>query len=111
MNNWPENSYGTRRVYETDDYVTYGGGPEGGYVYLYREREPSWYYWKRGLFGKPTYMKLNTWQIVSKICDEGRELIARVPNSSEYEPMDGEVIINAADDKTQRIAETRLTFN
>jgi hypothetical protein len=39
--------YGNNRTYETDHYLTYGGGPEGGYVYVSRERDPGWYSWNR----------------------------------------------------------------
>ena len=44
-----ETLYGKCRTYETDHYITYGGGPPqaGWYVYFYRERETGWYYWHR----------------------------------------------------------------
>ena len=41
-------------------YITHGGGPEGGYVYFYREREAGWYKWERDWLRPPTYTKLET---------------------------------------------------
>ena len=35
------------------------GGPEGGYVYFYREREPGWYSWRRDWGTEPTYTKID----------------------------------------------------
>ena len=32
-----ETVYGSTRIYQTNHTITYGGGPEGGYVYFYRE--------------------------------------------------------------------------
>ncbi len=36
------NFYGSVNIYKTEHVVTYGGGPEGGYVYFYKERDPGW---------------------------------------------------------------------
>ena len=38
--------YGTTVIWRTKHTITYGGGPEGGYVYFYRERERGWYKWE-----------------------------------------------------------------
>ena len=96
-----ETLYGKVRIYETDHYITYGGGPEGGYVYFYRERAPGWYYWDRGWFEKPTYAKIDTGQIVFNIDEHGSAFIARVSNNWEYEPDEDEVIILADDAEMQ----------
>ena len=90
---WWETLYGKCRIYETDHYITYGGGPEGVYVYFHREREPGWYYWHRGWFGKPTYTKIETCQVVFRIYEDGCEFIAVVPDGWEYEQDEDEVII------------------
>ena len=34
-------------IYKKKHLQTYSGGPEGGYVYFYRERRPVWYRWNR----------------------------------------------------------------
>ena len=50
-----ETLYGSIRIYQTKHYITYGGGPEGGYVYFYKEREAGWYKWHCDWGQKPTY--------------------------------------------------------
>ena len=52
--------YGTVQIYETKHYCTSGGGPEGGLVYFYREREAGWYRWSRNWGTPPAYEKLAT---------------------------------------------------
>ena len=47
--------YGSRVVWRTKRFITYGGGPEGGYVYLFREHEPGWYRWRRTWGSRPSY--------------------------------------------------------
>ncbi len=42
-----ETVYGSCTIYRTKHYITYGGGPEGGFVYLFREHEAGWYRWHR----------------------------------------------------------------
>ena len=98
---WWETLYGKVRIYETDHYITYGGGPEGGYVYFYREREPGWYSWDRGWFEKPTYTKIETGQVVFRIDEDGCEILAVVPDGWEYEQDEDEVIIIADDEEMQ----------
>ncbi len=46
---WWETLYEKVRIYETDHYITYRDGPEGGCVYFYHEREPGWYSWDKGM--------------------------------------------------------------
>ena len=52
--------YGTVQIYQTKHYVTHSGGPEGGLVYFYREREAGWYRWSRNWGTPPAYTKLET---------------------------------------------------
>ena len=42
-----EQVYGSITIYRTNHLITYGGGPEGGLCYLFREHEPGWYRWER----------------------------------------------------------------
>ena len=80
--------------------ITYGGGPEGGYVYFYREREPGWYSWHRDWFQKPTYIKLEG-IAVFRINDDGNEFIAIVPNGIEIEEEEDETLIVGDHDEMQ----------
>ena len=96
-----DNLYGKCRIYRTDHYITYGGGPEGGYVYFYREREPGWYSWNRGWLEKPTYTKIEG-VVVFRIDEDGSEFIAVVPNGRwEYEADEDETIIIGDHDEMQ----------
>ncbi len=52
-----ETVYGSAKIYKSKHLVTYGGGPEGGYVYFYKERDPGWYRWHRTWFQPPTYTR------------------------------------------------------
>ena len=88
-----ETLYGKTRIYHTDHYITYGGGPEGGYVYFYREREAGWYTWCREWFEQPEYRKIETGLVVFRIDEDGCETIAWVPDDWEYEQEEDEVII------------------
>ena len=95
-----ETLYGKCRIHRTDHYITYGGGPEGGYVYFYREREPGWYSWHRDWLQIPTYIKLEG-IIVFRINDDGNEFIAPVPNGIEIEEDEDETIIVGDHDEMQ----------
>ena len=78
---------GTTTIYETQHIVTYGGGPEGGFVFFFREREPGWYSWERDWFQEPTYKKLNG-ILVQKFTEDGAEHVAVVPRDYETEDED-----------------------
>ncbi len=94
--------YGKNRIYETDHYLTYGGGPEGGYVYFFRERDPGWYSWNREWFQQPTYTKLDDGRlVVFRNPEEGSEFIAVVPDGFEYEVQEYEVMIVGDDAEMQ----------
>ena len=67
-------------------FLTYGGGPEGGYVYFYKEREPGWYAWTRDWGTPPTYTKLDG-VLVQKF-EDYVEYVSVVPY--DFEPTDEE---------------------
>ncbi len=91
-----ENLYGKCR---TDHYITYGGGPEGGYVYFYRERETGLYYWHKEWLEKSVYTKIEDGIIVFRNDEDGCEFVAVVPDMWEYEQGDDEVIIVGDDEE------------
>ena len=88
-----ETLYGKTRIYETDHYITYGGGPEGGYVYFYRERQAGWYQWHRDWNSKPEYRRIETGIVAFRIEEDGCESIAVVPEIWDYEEEENESII------------------
>ncbi len=65
-----ETVYGTVNIYKTNHLVTYGGGPEGGYVYFRKERDPGWHRWHRTWLQPPTYAKILTGQVATKFEEE-----------------------------------------
>ena len=79
--------YGTTTIYETQHIVTYGGGPEGGFVFFFREREPGWYSWERDWFQEPTYKKLDG-ILVQKFTEDGAEYVAVAPRGYATEDED-----------------------
>ncbi len=78
-----ETVYGTVNNYKSKHLVTYGGGPEGGYVYFYKERDPGWYRWHRTWFQPPVYTKMLTGQVATKIGEDGGEYIGVLPDNWE----------------------------
>ena len=96
-----ETLYGKCRIYQTDHYITYGGGPEGGYVYFYREREAGWYHWHRDWNGKPEYTQIEDGIVVFRIDEDGCECVAIVPHMWEYEQDEDNVIIIGDDEEMQ----------
>ena len=58
-----ETLYGCTEIYETQHYLTYGGSPEGGYVFVYREWEQGWYRWSRTWGEGPTYERITSGQV------------------------------------------------
>ena len=84
-----ETVYGSTTIYRTKHFITYGGGPEGGYVYFFRERAPGWYSWHRDWFKEAEYTKLEG-QVLAIWWDDGVERIGVVP--LDYEPDEDEDI-------------------
>jgi hypothetical protein len=89
--------YGATEIYKTKHIITYGGGPEGGYVYFYRERVAGWYEWHRDWMQPPAYTKVDG-QIAIFWAD-GVERIGVVP--WDYEPEEDEDITIMTDDIMQ----------
>ena len=97
-----ETLYGKCRIYQTDHFITYGGGPEGGYVYFYREREAGWYSWHRDWHTGTTYIKLDDRRVVVfRIDEDGCEFVAAVSHMWEYDQDDDEIIIIGDDVEMQ----------
>jgi len=84
-----ETVYGSTTIYRTKHIITYGGGPEGGYVYFFRERAPGWYSWHRDWFKEAVYTKLDG-QVLAIWWDDGVERVGVVP--LDYEPDEDEDI-------------------
>ena len=104
-----ETLYGSTRIYQTKHYITYGGGPEGGYVYFYRERKAGWYKWNCNWGEKPTYEKLQTGVVAMIIDSDGSERIGVLPdNWEELYEFDDELTVIVGDDYTMQ---TRDTWN
>ena len=51
---WEEKA-GYTMICKTRHVQTYSGGPEGGWVYFYKERRPGWYWWNRSWGREPCY--------------------------------------------------------
>jgi len=98
-----ETVYGSAEIYQTKHIVTYGGGPEGGYVYFYKEREPGWYTWHRDWFTPPTYKKILTGQVAQLFTEDGVEKIGILP--ANWEELDlleeGEDLVVLSDEVMQ----------
>ncbi len=78
-----ETVYGSFSIYKTKHIITYGGGPEGGYVYFWRERDPVWCRWHRSWNQAPTETKVSTGQVATKFGEDGVEYIGVLPDSWE----------------------------
>jgi hypothetical protein len=104
-----ETLYGSVRIFQTKHYITYGGGPEGGYVYFYREREAGWYKWRRDWMEGPTYEKIQTGVVAMIIEEDGSERIGILPdNWEELMEFDEDWTVIIGDDYTMQ---TRDTWN
>ena len=80
-----EEVYGSTTIYRTKHITTYTGGPEGGYVYLFREHEPGWYRWTRNWFCPVEYEMVLDGQVAVNWID-GVEHIGVLPdNWDEYD--------------------------
>ena len=77
-------------------YVTYGGGPEGGFVYfarpVYRGRRPErkrlsdgWYRWHRDWFKEAVYTKVEEGQVAFLMHSDGSEQITILPDNWDTE--------------------------
>jgi hypothetical protein len=93
-----ETVYGAIAIYKTKHYITYGGGPEGGLVYFFRERRAGWYRWERSWGEEPVYTRIEEGQVAWKWSDD-LEYITVVPD--DYEPEENEDIMIMGDDYMQ----------
>jgi hypothetical protein len=93
-----ETVYGSKMIWRTKHFITYDGGPEGGYVYFYKEREAGWYKWERGWFQPPTYTEVDG-QIAIWWDDDRVERIGVVPH--DYEPDEDKNIVIMDDEIMQ----------
>ena len=78
--------YGQTTIYWTEHYITFGGGPEGGYVFFFREREAGWYRWLRQWGEEPKYSKVDG--LLAQKFDGPSEYVAVVPYDFETEDED-----------------------
>ena len=76
-----ETLYGFTEIYETQHYLTSGGGPEGGYVFFYREREQGWYRWSRTWGHRPTYERITSGQVAIRHRQDEDEKITVLPDN------------------------------
>ena len=52
--------FGSTHIRGAKHYITYGGGPEGGFVYFTNQRpgKSSWFTWHRDWFKEAVYTKV-----------------------------------------------------
>jgi len=94
---------GTVQIYQTKHYVTHSGGPEGGLVYFYREREAGWYRWSRNWGTPPAYTKLETGVVLMVSYPDGSERIGIAPdNWEEVYDIGDDVFVLIGDDETMQ---------
>lgn len=82
-----DNLCGTTTIDGVKHFVTYGGGPEGGYVYLPGKGEPlasgasgqGWHKWRRDWYQEAIYNKVEHGQVAFLINADGSEEIAVIP--------------------------------
>ena len=91
--------YGATTIYWTEHYITYSGGPEGGYVFFFRERAAGWYSWTRDWGEEPQYTKIDG-KLAQKF-DGSSEYIAIVPY--DYETDDDDINILDTDTMIERL--------
>ena len=64
-------------------YITYGGGPEGGFVYFTSQRpgKSSWFTWHRDWFKEAVYTKVKKGQVAFLMHSDGSEQITILPDN------------------------------
>ena len=78
-----ETLYGCTEINQTRHYLTYGGSPEGGYVFFYREREQGWYRWSRDWGEGPTYERITSGQVAIRHAQDEDDKIMVLPENWE----------------------------
>ena len=82
-----ETLFGFTHIRKVKHYITYGGGPEGGFVYFTSRRrgKGGWYKWHRDWFKEAVYTKVVDGQVAFLIHADGSEKIAILPDKWETE--------------------------
>ena len=77
-----ETLFGFTHIRNVKHYITYGGGPEGGFVYFTGQRpgKSSWFKWHRDWFEEAVYTKVVDGQVAFLIHADGSEKIAILPD-------------------------------
>ncbi len=75
--------FGFTHIRNVKHYITYGGGPEGGFVYFTGQRpgKSSWFKWHRNWCKEAVYTKVVDGQVAFLIHTDGSEQIAILPDS------------------------------
>ena len=81
---------GYTMIYKTKHLQTYSGGPEGGYVYFYKERLPGWYKWNRGWGSEPCYAYIDDGVVAAKWTGDVEYTNVLPDNDEEYNSLDEE---------------------
>ena len=77
-------------IYKTKQLPTYSGGPEGGYVYFYKERLPGWYKWNRSWGSEPCYAYIDDGVVAAKWTGDVEYTNVLPDNDEEYNSLDEE---------------------
>ena len=79
--------FGFTHIAGVRHYITYGGGPEGGYVYFASQRpgKSSWFRWHRDWFKEAVYTKIVEGQVAFLIHSDSSEQITILPERWETE--------------------------
>ena len=75
--------YGTVEIKDVRHYITYGGVPQGGFVYFADQEKQGWYRWDRDYFQEASYTKIETGQVVFLVHEDGSEEIGVLPDNWE----------------------------
>ncbi len=77
-------------IWRTKRIIPYGGGPEGGYVYLFREHELGWHRWTRSWGSRPSYEMALGGQVVMRLHDHVERVGVLPENWEDHRWGDGE---------------------
>ena len=79
--------FGFTHIAGVKHFITYGGGPAGGYVYFASQRpgKSSWFKWHRDWFKEAVYAKIREGQVAFLIHSDGSEEITILPDKWETE--------------------------
>ena len=82
-----ETLFGFTHISGVKHYITYGGGPEGGFVYFASQRPGkfSWFTWHRDWFKEAVYTKVRAGQVAFLMHSDGSEQITILPDKWDTE--------------------------